>query len=563
MTEIEPSQQTQVAIHAPPSAFNLLSNPILRRYRRSQMRPVRLAVAIVLTLVIAGFIATMAYLPLKYRGGYTELDAARAAFLPLLVFQFIILAVIGTSAIGSGILKETEEGMIEYQRLTPLSPLAKVLGYLFGLPSRQYVAFGITAVFSGFSIVVGEIPYQAWGSIYLVLFASTLLYHLLGLITGLIIKNRWRAGLSSIGLVILINIVLPRLADFGFAMFSHLTIWPVVGAHFSDIIPTFRGVFSGWAKQIGHAEVPFWNFQMSHLAFSLMVQGSLILTFIVILVRRWRDEQAHLLGKGYAVAWLIWMQVILLGNVLPLLDKGRILTGMLGKQTDVARTLSQMSGTVEAQVLIVLYGIISLLLLKPVILSITPQADIQMVAFRRQKKFGQRGIPWLSDGASALPWIWLAAGVSGAAWAVFVQRMLNSGAFGPGWFPTEGWAVFIGIVLVLAAIFHFLIEGFGRRVAWLTFFLIGFVPLFTSLVLISISGTWLETARYLTGLSPLSAVWQPAQWLEQWRIANGLNANGKTSDFAPFILFCSVHVSLCMALFIAWRRKRISRAASA
>lgn len=245
-------------MNAPPTALNLFGNPILRRYRRSQMRPVRLGVTIVITLVIAGFIATMAYLPLRYRAGWTEVDAARTAFVPLLIYQVIILAVFGTAAIGGGILRESEEGMIEYQRLTPLSPLAKVFGYLFGLPIRQYVAFGITAIFSAFSIIVGRIPFEAWGSIYLVLFTSTLLYHLLGLMTGLIIRSRWRAGLIALGLVFLLNLILPRLAEFGFVMFSHLSVWPVLGAYFTDFIPAAAVSSSPWGRQISVPDVPFW-----------------------------------------------------------------------------------------------------------------------------------------------------------------------------------------------------------------------------------------------------------------------------------------------------------------
>src|SRR5829696_5253943 len=217
MTQVDLPQTGSGHPHAPPSALNLFANPIFHRYRRSQMRPVRLGVTIVLTLVLAGFLAAMAYLPLHYHGRFTPQDAARVVFLPVLVYQAIVLMFFGTAAIGTGILRETEEGMVEYQRLTPLSPLTKVLGYLFGLPVRQYVAVGITAIFTGFSIVVGRIPFEAWGSVYLVLFTSTILYHLLALMTGQIIKSRWRAGLISLGLVLFLNLVLPRLADFGFA----------------------------------------------------------------------------------------------------------------------------------------------------------------------------------------------------------------------------------------------------------------------------------------------------------------------------------------------------------
>jgi hypothetical protein len=551
-------------MNAPPSALNLFSNPIVRRYRRSQMRPVRLGVTIVITLVIAGFIATMFYLPLRYRVGFTEVDAARAAFLPLLIYQAIILAVFGTAAIGGGILRESEEGMIEYQRLTPLSPLAKVLGYLFGLPIRQYVAFGVAACFSAFSIIVGQIPFHAWGSVYLVLFTSTILYHLLALITGLIIKSRWRAGLISLGLVVGLNVVLPRLAEFGFAMFSHLTIWPVVGAKISDLIPVTRELYSGWPRRISVPDVPFWNLQISHLAFALVVQGSVIVTFILMLVRRWRDEQAHLLGKAYAVGWLLWLQIILLGNVLPLLEHGRVFMGMFGVATDLARQFSRLPGPAEARILAVIFGVISLLILLPIISCMTPQEPTQMVAFRQRKKFGWRRIPWLADGATAAPFVWLAAMITGAAWAIFVERLSTSNAYGLNGFPIAGWAVFIGIAFVMGAIFHFLLEGYSRRMAWMTLFLAGFVPLFTSLVLISISNQWVDTARYLTGLSPLSAPWQPLQWLQQLELTKPFAGTPKApSDFGPFALFCTVHVGLCLALFVAWRRKRKAREARA
>lgn len=303
---------------------------------------------------------------------------------------------------------------------------------------------------------------------------------------------------------------------------------------------------------------------MSHLVFALVVQGSLIVTFVVMLVRRWRDEQAHLLGKGYAVGWLLWLQVILLGNVLPLLEHGRVFSGLFGVRTDLARAFRRLSGPMEAQVLAVIYGVISLLLLLPIITCMTPREPTQMVAFRRQKKFGQRRIPWLTDGATAAPWAWMAASVTGVAWAIFVERLSTSAAFDGRGFPEPGWAVFIGITLVIGAIFHFLLEAYSRRAAWLTLFLTGFIPLFTSLVLISISRGWAETARYLVGLSPLSAPWQPLQWLRQMELTKPpIGIPTDVANFGPFSVFCGVHVALCVALFVAWRRRRRDRAARA
>lgn len=279
-----------------------------------------------------------------------------------------------------------------------------------------------------------------------------------------------------------------------------------------------------------------------------------------MLVRRWRDEEAHLLGKGYAVGWLLWLQIILLGNVLPLVEHGRVFMGMFGVATNLSREFSRMAGPVEARVLAVLYGLISLMILLPVITCITPRESTQMVAFRRRKKFEQRHVPWLADGATSAPFVWLAAMIIGAAWAVFVQRLFDSPTYGLNGFPMAGWVVFIGIAFALGAIFHFLFEGYSPRLAWMALFLAGLVPLFTSLVLISISNTWADTARYLTSLSPLSAPWQPLQWLQQ---VDRIGGASKSADFGPFALFCALHAGLLVMLFFAWRRKRKARAARA
>ena len=540
----------------PPSALNLLANPILRRYWRSRLRPVWLAITIVVALVIAGFIATLAYLPLRYRGNFSAEDAARAAFLPLLILQAVIVMFAGTGGVGSGILQEVEEGMIEYQRLTPLSPLAKVLGYLFGLPARQYVSFAVTAIFSALSIFVGQIPLKAWGSVYLVFFTSAILYHLIALITGLIIKSRWRAGVISIGFVVVLNFILPNLANFGFIVFSHLTIRPVILANFLDLTPHWKGALSAVPEAFSSPSVMFFGLNVSHLAFSLVVQGSLILTFIVILMRRWRDEQAHLLGKGYAVGFLIWIHVILLGNVLPLLERGSVITGALKKRGLLFPEVSSITGRYEARALAVIYGFISLAVLIQVIAWITPQEDAQMVAFRRRKKFGQSHIPWFADGATAAPFVWLAGALSGLAWAIVVQRLLTLPSFEGTGFPQSAWAVFIGVILVMGALFHFIIETFGRRAAWVTVFLTGLIPLFTSLVLVSTSAGSADTAQYIVALSPLSAPWQPVQWINQL-------ARVDAGKFGPMVLFLGVHLGLCLLLVIAWRKRRLERAARA
>ena len=63
----------------------------------------------------------------------------------------------GTGSVAGGISREAADGMVDYQRLTPMTPLSKIMGYLFGLPVREYVLFATTLPFTIYCIVVGNI----------------------------------------------------------------------------------------------------------------------------------------------------------------------------------------------------------------------------------------------------------------------------------------------------------------------------------------------------------------------------------------------------------------------
>ena len=43
---------------------------------------------------------------------------------------------------------EEDEGVMDYQRLVPMSPISKVIGYLLGLPVREWILFLVTLPFS-------------------------------------------------------------------------------------------------------------------------------------------------------------------------------------------------------------------------------------------------------------------------------------------------------------------------------------------------------------------------------------------------------------------------------
>ena len=117
------------------------------------------------------------------------------AIIPLLVLPGLILFVLGTAQVAGGMTAERDEGVIDYQRLIPMSPLAKVLGYLFGLPVREYVMFLATLPFTAWALWRGQVALaHVWLPLYAVVLSSTLLYHFTGL------RHRHRRAQSPLGI---------------------------------------------------------------------------------------------------------------------------------------------------------------------------------------------------------------------------------------------------------------------------------------------------------------------------------------------------------------------------
>ncbi|MCU0780437.1 MAG: hypothetical protein MUF04_04965, partial [Akkermansiaceae bacterium] len=180
--------------------WSVWSNPIFLRYCRSRLRLAPLGIWLLLTVLVAGFFVAVST-AVGTRAEFSAVDAARGPIIPLLVIQGLILFMLGTAQASGGMTAERDEGVIDYQRLIPMSPLAKVAGYLFGLPVREYVLFLATVPFMVWCLWRGEVSWRAWLPLYAVFFSTTVLYHLTGLLTGTVVRNRRWAFLASIGLV--------------------------------------------------------------------------------------------------------------------------------------------------------------------------------------------------------------------------------------------------------------------------------------------------------------------------------------------------------------------------
>lgn len=377
--------------------LKLHTNPIVWKNFRSRMRT-QAAFQFLLVFVVAGFITVI-----TYAGGDNfnagPVESARAGIIPLLILQAVILMLAGTGRVTSGVIHERVTGTLDYTRMTPMSPMTKVMGYLFGLPVREYILFATTMPFMAFLLVQGQIPFTSVVAVYLVFFSSVVLYHLIGLVFGLVLKE-WRMSvLFTQGVVILINLILPLFSNFGFPFLQYLTIRPVVFSKIIPLLPRDADFASAMPDSFFATDLAFFNWSISTTVFSLLVQGVLIFTLGLMVYRKWQSAFNKSLSKLYAVGFFIGLQVFCIGTMWP------NLTG--GVNSDLARGLLPEDFDREelSYLLPMLFCVFSLMFLFWLLYVVTPTHDEYrsgLILDRKLKQGGGRGLSPFHDKSSAV-----------------------------------------------------------------------------------------------------------------------------------------------------------------
>lgn len=485
---------------SPHPSWAIWKNPVFLRYCRSRLRIKGLGIFLLLAVLISSFIVGIA-VSTGSRMRLDPADAARGAIIPLMVLQGFILFILGTAQVSGGMTAERDEGVIDYQRLIPMSPLAKVVGYLFGLPVREYVAFLATLPFSLWAIWMGGVSWEYWVPLYGIILSSTLLYHITGLLTGTVAKNRRWAFLASIGLVFSLYTVIPQMAKFGLVFFKYLTIVPVFEEKLSGLLPKSAGAVVQTARSLVPT-VKFFGLGFSESVFTLFSQSGLILTFIVMLCRKWHRAESHLLGKFWAAGFFLWIQILLLGNALPLVEPGNLFPSRgFSRLMNIRLDWNPDPG--EAIAMSGVYGFFTLVLL--VILSgiITPTRDTRLRGWRRARKNNRTSLPRFGDASTG---VWVAGfmAISGAAgWFIFTRSLVES-----RWFPGHSVpaSTFFYFVLILTSCglgFQMLMEWLGRRTLFLLLIFIGLIPVMVAAIL-AIGREMTPLSIWIAGMSPVS-----------------------------------------------------------
>ena len=424
-------------------------NPIIVKGIRERLRPKHLIASALFSLIIASTIYLSAYLDgMQSKKVYdyssknhqvieeNPVNGARNAFTYLLGFQGFLLMFIGTGRVASVTAEEKESGLLDYQRMTPMHPFAKVTGYLFGLPAREYFMFFLTLPFLFHCIVIGQLPWLDLLQLYAVFFSSVILYHLTAHVIGMVVPRPRAASWVSRIAVLGLYVFLPGLGQAGISFLSFLTILPT---YFGKILPHLLfigenrlGRFEAKVAEFWH-DVPFFTTLISPSVFTFFMQGLLIVTLWITAHRKWRNQALPAFSKPMAIGLFGILQILLLGSLWPFFSQGEA-SGLLGQSLQLDPTKAGLpnqlkNDSLPAISMIVVQSTYFLLNLASLLLLINvccPDPHRQLKGRQRSGKLGMSRIPALADEAPGGLFVCVLVCISTVVYAVLHLLAVSS-----------------------------------------------------------------------------------------------------------------------------------------
>jgi hypothetical protein len=488
------------ASHLAP-VWQIWRNPLVWRYARSRLRLRKALVWFLLVGMVAYFAAAMVYLPFTERGVVEVRQAARNLFWVAIFTQLPILIFLGTGAVAYGIVTERLSGALDYQRMAPLSPAHKIVGYLFGLPIREYALFALTLPIVLFATFVGEVPWHKVLIVYLLFGSSAVLYHLTALALGMVISRWWVAALGTQIVLFILYIFLPQLSNLQIHLFESLTIMPAVSHYLGPyILPEMQGQDVFLFGKLGEREVPFFAFGVPQTAYSLCLQLGFMGMFFAMLLRKWVQEHHHALSKAQSLVVFGGFLFLLFANLWPIFTTD--LTGEVQSRFPIPVPPNALPIVISVVVTVLLTFFGGWL-----VFVVTPNWHAYLRGWRRADRLGRGRVPLGWDESPAFGAHAVLAVGSALAVGLVLWLLQRTGYFEllPG-----GWVARLPAALALGGLLWVLGSALatvetGRTV--MLFLLVGILPLMVGAVIAAVDeDRFGSVALFLAACSPLGTL---------------------------------------------------------
>ena len=528
-------------------------NPLILKGIRENLRLKHLVAAGLFSLIVCSTLYLTAYLngsegkwdrdPITndwVKRESSPVNGARNAFTFLLALQGFYLMFLGTGRVASITAEERESGLLDYQRMTPMNPLSKIAGYIFGIPAREYYMFFFTLPFLGHAILVGKLPLANIIQLYSVFFCSVILYHLTAHAVGLVVPKPRAASWVSRIVVLGLYVVLPGLGQAGISFLSFLTILPT---YFGKILPILQREGIEQISRMDYKsnfvefwqDVPFFDLTISPTTFTFLMQGLLILTLLVTGYRKWKNQSLPALSKASAFVIFFIFQFLLLGCLWTFFDKGEA-SGLIGQEFSANSFKGSEDNMIEGLILVIsIFFSLSLLFILCLVNICCPNRHLYLKGIQRVAKFNLPRIPRTADESSGLGIVLILGLITLFTYSALINLALNS----------DFWALgssFLSLCIIPAAtLFLTICYLQASREQWFNLGFWGFIgllwitPLLASLVLgVGWGEENMSVILKLLAINPLSII--PLHWVSENSEMIGLPQN-LSQDFNSAIWF--------------------------
>ena len=528
-------------------------NPLILKGIRENLRLKHLVAAGLFSLIVCSTLYLTAYLNASegkwdrdpttndwVKSESSPVNGARNAFTFLLALQGFYLMFLGTGRVASITAEERESGLLDYQRMTPMNPLSKIAGYIFGIPAREYYLFFFTLPFLGHAILVGKLPLANVIQLYSVFFCSVILYHLTAHAVGLVVPKPRAASWVSRIVVLGLYVVLPGLGQAGISFLSFLTILPT---YFGKILPVLHKEGIEQTSRMDYKsnfvefwqDVPFFDLTISPTTFTFLMQGLLILTLLVTGYRKWKNQSLPALSKASAFVIFFIFQFLLLGCLWTFFDKGEA-SGLIGQEFSANSFKGSEDNMIEGLILVIsIFFSLSLLFILCLVNICCPNRHLYLKGIQRVAKFNLPRIPRTADESSGLGIVLILGLITLFTYSALINLALNS----------DFWALgssFLSLCIIPAAtLFLTICYLQASREQWFNLGFWGFIgllwitPLLASLVLgVGWGEENMSVILKLLAINPLSII--PLHWVSENIEMIGLPQN-LSQDFNSAIWF--------------------------
>jgi hypothetical protein len=486
-------------------------NPLILRGIRERLRGKHLIAAGLFSLIVTSTVYFTAYLDEAgggWQGEPSPVRGARHAFSWLLGLQGFFLMFLGTGRVAAITAEEKESGLLDYQRMTPMNPFSKILGYLFGLPAREYYMFVLTLPFLLHCMIVGELSIDNVLHLYCVFFSSVILYHLTAHVIGLVVPKPRAASWVSRIAVLGLYVFLPAFGQAGISFLSFLTILPT---YFGKMLPELisqRNVDNyryRWEDNVIDfwEDVPFFTTEIPPSLFTLIMQGLILAALLITAYRKWRNESLPSFSKISGIIIFAVFQFLLLGSLWPFFSEGEA-SGLLGEEFSLAEAENKGGGLfILLFVQSVFFGL-SLLGILTLVNTCCPDRHLHLKGVQRANRLGLSSIPMTADESRGTWFVLILSTMVCTVHAILLQQAITSELFFSKIPGIE--AVLIPSLLVIACSLYLQ----AARELWFSLGFWGFVsllwitPLLASLVLaVGWGNVHFDTISLLSSLCPI------------------------------------------------------------